>query len=78
MEEKYILIDVYGSEVICNCPYSNLEIAKAALSAEFYCFTSDDNELEYGKDCWEADDGMSAWAILNGRDRVWTIIKVPR
>ena len=78
MEEKYILIDVYGSEVICNCPYSNLERAKTDLSAEFYCFTSDDNELEYGKDCWKADDGMAAWAILNGKDRVWTIIKVPR
>lgn len=77
MEEKYVFIEVYGSEVICNCTYSSLEIAKAILNQVFHCFTSDDNELEYGKDCWKADDGMSAWAN-NGRDRVWTIIKVPR
>lgn len=76
--EKYILIDVYGSQVICNCPYLDLERAKAHLSAAFCCFISDDNELEYGKDYWEADDGMSAWANLNGKDRVWTIVKVPR
>ena len=78
MEEKYVLIDVYGNKVICNCTYSNLDRAKDDLSAEFQCFTSDDNDLEYGKDCWIADDEMSAWAILNGKDRVWTIIKVLR
>lgn len=43
----------------------------------FQHFTRDNNDLEYGKDCWKADDGMSAWAN-NGRDRVWTIIKVTR
>lgn len=78
MEEKYVYIEVYGSEVICNCIYSSLEIAKAILNQVFHCFTSEDNKLEYGKDCWKADDGMSAWAILNGKDRVWTIIKVLR
>lgn len=77
-EKKYLLIDVFGSKVICNCPYHDLETAKANLSAEFFCFTSDDNNLEYGKDCLIADDGMSAWANLNGVDRVWHIICVAR
>jgi hypothetical protein len=78
MEEKYVLIDVYGNKVICNCTYSSLDRAKEDLSIEFQCFTSDDNDIEYGKDCWIADDEMSAWAILNGKDRVWTIVKVLR
>lgn len=77
MEEKYVFIEVYGSEVICNCTYSNLDETKEVLSKAFQYFTRDDNDLEYGKDCWKATDGMSAWAN-NGRDRVWTIIKVPR
>lgn len=78
MEDKYVFIEVYGSEVICNYISSNLEITKKDLGVAFHCFTSEDNKLEYGKDCWKADDGMSAWAILNGKDRVWTIIKVLR
>ena len=78
MEEKYIFIEIYGNEVICNCIYSNLEKTKAILSEVFDCFTNKDNKIEYGKDCWKADDGMSAWAILNGKDRVWAILKVLR
>lgn len=50
---------------------------KEDLNAEFWGVRNNNN-LEYGKDCWIADDKMSAWAILNGKDRVWTIIKVPR
>lgn len=72
----WILIDVYGNEVICNEPYEDLEEAKADLDAEFYCFTSDDNDIEYGIHCWQADDEMSAWARLNGKYRMWTIMEV--
>lgn len=78
MEEKYIYVEVYGNEVICNCVYSNLEKTKAILSEVFDCVTNKDNKLEYGKDCWKSNDGMCAWAILNGKDRVWTILKVLR
>lgn len=72
----YVLIDVYGNDVICNQEYKDLDAAKADLDAEFYCFTSDDNDIEYGNHCWQADDGMSAWARLKGKYRVWQIIKV--
>ena len=41
MEEKYILVEVYGSKVICNCPYSSLETAKESLRAAFDNITND-------------------------------------
>lgn len=72
----YVLIDVYGDKVICNEEYKDLEEAKADLHAEFYCFTSDDNTIEYGEHCFEADNEMSAWARLKGKYRVWNIIEV--
>lgn len=78
MEEKYLFIEVHGNVVICNSIYSNLEIAKETLHSAFNYFINDSHKLEYGKDCWEADDRMSAWAIFNGTDSVWTIIKTLR
>jgi len=62
--------------VICNEEYENLEEAKADLDAEFYCFTSYDNTIEYGNHCYQSDDGMSAWARLKGVYRIWQIIEV--
>lgn len=78
MEEKYILVEVYGSKVICNCPYSSLETAKESLRAAFDNITNDIYNLEYGKDCWKSDDGMSAWATHKNQDRVWSIVKALR
>lgn len=72
----WVLIDVYGNDVICNKEYKDIEDAKADLDVEFIQFTSDDNTIEYGNHCFQADDGMSAWARLKGKYRVWTIIKV--
>lgn len=39
-------------------------------------FTVDNNDIEYGTNCLQADDGMSAWARLNGKYRVWNITRV--
>ena len=72
----YVLTDVYGEKVICNAEYKDLEEAKADLDAEFFCFTSDDNDIEYGNHSEISDDGMSAWARLNGKYRIWKITKV--
>lgn len=72
----YVLTDVYGNKVICNDEYKELEEAKADLRSEFYCFTSDDNNIEYGNHCLEAEDGMSAWARLKGKYRVWNITEI--
>ena len=72
----YVLTDVYGKNVICNAVYSDLEDAKADLDAEFYSFTVDDNDIEYGTNCLQADDGMSAWAKLDGKYRIWNITQV--
>lgn len=72
----YVLTDVYDNKVICNNEYKDLEEAKADLHAEFCCFTSDDNTIEYGEHCFEADNEMSAWARLKGKYRVWNIIEV--
>ena len=72
----WVLVDVYGDKVVCNNTYENLEEAKADLDAEFHFFTYFDNDIEYGKDCCLANDIMSAWARLNGKYRVWNIVKV--
>ena len=72
----WILVDVYGNEVMCNNTYKDLEEAKADLDAEFHFFTCFDNDIEYCKDCWLAKDIMSAWARLDGKYRVWNIVKV--
>lgn len=72
----FVLTDIYGNEVICNKEYKSLQDAKDDLDAEFVQFTSDDNEIEYGNHCLQSDDGMSAWARLNGKYRVWNIIEV--
>lgn len=72
----WVLVDTYGNEVICNNEYKYLEEAKTDLNAEFYCFTCDDNDIEYGNHCWQSDDGMSAWARLKGKYRVWIIMEV--
>lgn len=71
-----ILTDVYGDQVICNKEYKRLGDAKADLHAEFIQFTSDDNYIEYGRDCFLSDDNMRAWARLDGKYRVWIINKV--
>lgn len=71
----YVLIDVYGNKVAYNKEYKDLEEAKEDLKAEFTYFT-DEYNIEYGNHCLQADDGMSAWARLNGKYRVWQIIKV--
>ncbi len=72
----WVLTDVYGSQVACNKEYADLEDARTDLDAEFFCFTSDDNDIEYGVDCFEAKDKMSAWARLDGKYRVWNITEV--
>ena len=79
MEEKYILIEVYGNEVICNCPYLNLDEAKNTLKASLLdSFITNKDTIEYGKNCILSDGETSAWAFINGKDRVWSIVKVPR
>lgn len=72
----WVLTDIYGDKVNCNEEYKDLEDAKADLDAEFFCFTLDDNEIEYGNHCLQADDGMSAWARLKGKYRIWNITEV--
>ena len=72
----YVLIDVYGSDVYCNKEYKDIEEVKEDLEAEFIQFTSDDNDIEYGNHCLQAENGMSAWARLKGKYRVWTITEV--
>lgn len=72
----YVLTESYGEVVVYKQSYDNLEEAKADLDAEFYCFTSDDNTIEYGSQCLQADDGMSAWAKLKGKCRIWRITEV--
>ena len=72
----YILIDLYGYSVICNELYEDLDNARADLDAEFQQFTCEDNDIEYGKYCYQSDDGMYAWAKLHGKYRVWSIIKL--
>ena len=72
----YVLTDVYGDKVICNEEYNSLEDAQRDLDAEFFCFTCDDNDIEYGKHCFLYDNKKSAWARLNGNYRIWTIIAV--
>ena len=72
----WVLTDVYGNKVVCNEEYKDLEDAKADLDAEFFCFTCDDNNIEYGNHCFQAEDKMSAWARLKGKYRVWTITEV--
>ena len=71
----YVLVDVYGKDVICNQEYKNIDEAKDDLHAEFVQFT-EDNNIEYGNHCMGSDDEMSAWARLNGNYRVWNIIEV--
>ena len=72
----YILIDVYDNTVVCNREYKNLEDAKLDLDAEFYCFTSDDNDIEYGSRCCQSKDRLSAWAKLKGKYRLWQIVEI--
>lgn len=72
----WILTDVYGDKVIWNEKYDSLNDAKMDLKAEFFCFTSDDNDIEYGVYCFKSDDEMSAWAKLNGKYRIWNITLV--
>ena len=72
----YVLTDIYGDKVICNKEYKDLEEAKADLDAEFFYFTSDNNNIEYGNHCLQTDDGMSAWARLKGKYRIWKITEV--
>lgn len=72
----YILIDVYGKNVICNEEYKTLEEAKTDLDVEFWDFVNGDNVIEYGNHCYQAEDGMSAWARLKGVYRVWQIVEV--
>ena len=75
MEEKYILVEVWGNKVICNCPYNSLDSAKEALKKSF------EYEIKTPLGYYEnfmSDNGMQAWAMIKGVDRVWTIIKVPR
>lgn len=74
MKEKYILIEVWGNRVICNCPYNSLESAKESLKKSFEYETMPSSLGYY--DCFMSDDGMQAWAKMKGADRVWTIIRV--
>lgn len=75
MAEKYLLIEVYGNQVVCNCPYLKLREAKMSLKQSFEFHS---RCLMLGRDCQIDTDGMSAWALINGIDRVWTIVKVPK
>lgn len=71
-----VLIDMYGNEVIYDKEYKDVEDAIADLNAEFFTFTSEDHNLEYGVECWQSDDCRSAWARLDGKYRTWKIIRI--
>lgn len=74
-KQKFILIDVYENTVIKNF-YNNLNEAIDDLEAEFYCYTSEENGLAYGNECWIDENSKQAWAKVNGNYRTWFIMQV--
>ncbi len=76
----YILIDSTirgkGKDDVLVHTYDNIEDAQEDLAAEFNTYTSDDNTLDYGAECFIDDDYISAWAQIDEEYKIWQICQV--